>query len=154
MDGFGFFVGRNEKLPILACSHVSVKYPDRAPRDRILLRAFLGGARDPEILDRDDDALAALAHRTLSGLLRIEAEPVFQRIHRFPASMPQYPVGYRTVMQAIVERARHHRGLSLCGGVLGAVGLPDCVASAEAAAGSAMEHLENFSQRASRAAAS
>jgi oxygen-dependent protoporphyrinogen oxidase len=152
LDGFGFFVGRSERLPILACSHVSVKYPDRVPRNRVLLRAFLGGARDPELLDRDDDALVALAHRTLAGLLHIQAEPLFHRIHRFPASMPQYPVGYRTVMQAIVERSRRHPGLALCGGVLGAVGLPDCVASAEAAAASAMQHAESLWPRAARAA--
>ncbi len=154
LDGLGFFVGRSEKLPILACNHVSAKYPDRAPRDQVLLRAFLGGARDPELLDRDDAALVALTHRTLSGLLRIESGPVFHRIHRFPASMPQYPVGYRAVMQAIVERARRHPGLALCGGVLGAVGLPDCIATAEAAAVRAMEHAESLLQRAPRAAVS
>ncbi len=66
--------------------------------------------------------------------------------------MPQYPVGYRTVMQAIVERSRRHPGLALCGGVLGAVGLPDCVASAEAAAASAMQHAESLWPRAARAA--
>ena len=152
LDGFGFFVGRRERLPILACSHVSVKYPQRVPADRVLLRAFLGGARDPEVLERDDDDLAALAHRTLSRLLRIDGEPLFCRTHRFPESMPQYPVGYRAVMRNIEQRAQRYPGLSLGGGVLGAVGLPDCIASGETAASRAMEQVQDSSRRSARAA--
>jgi oxygen-dependent protoporphyrinogen oxidase len=54
--------------------------------------------------------------------------------------MPQFAVGYRSRMKAMVERARRHPGLALAGGVMGAIGLPDCIASGEAAAESAFEH--------------
>jgi protoporphyrinogen oxidase len=48
--------------------------------------------------------------------------------------MPQFPPGYRPRLDAALERAAGYRGLFLCGGATGAVGLPDCIASAEHAA--------------------
>jgi oxygen-dependent protoporphyrinogen oxidase len=140
LDGFGFFVGRVERLPILACSYVNRKFPGRAPEGHVLLRAFLGGARDPHVMELDDDGLVRLAHDCLAQLLRIRGRPSFARARRFPTSMPQFAVGYRSRMKAMVERARRHPGLALAGGVMGAIGLPDCIASGEAAAESAFEH--------------
>jgi oxygen-dependent protoporphyrinogen oxidase len=141
LDGFGFFVGRVERLPILACSYVNRKFPGRAPEGSVLLRAFLGGARDPQVMDLDDEGLLRLAHDCLARLLRIRGRPSFARARRFPASMPQFAVGYRARMTAMAERARRHPGLALAGGVMGAIGLPDCIASGQAAAESAFEHI-------------
>jgi len=134
LDGYGFFVGRAERLPILACSHVSVKFPERVPAGRVLLRAFLGGARDPHLADLDEAELARVAHQTVAGLLRIEGQPEFARALRFPESMPQYPVGFRARLAAIAAGLGRHPGLFAGGGAAGAIGLPDCVASGEAAA--------------------
>jgi protoporphyrinogen/coproporphyrinogen III oxidase len=47
MRGSGFVVPRIERNPLLAATWVTSKWPHRAPDDRILLRAFLGGGRDP-----------------------------------------------------------------------------------------------------------
>ena len=139
-DAFGFFVGRAERLPILAVSHVGAKFPERVPAGRVALRAFLGGARDPELLTLDDDALADLAHRAVAGLLRITRAPLWARVHRFPRSMPQYDVGFRVRLDALRERERRLPGLFLAGGAVGALGIPDCVASGERAAASAFSH--------------
>jgi len=139
LEGLGFFVGRAEGLPLLACSHVSVKYPDRAPGNRVLLRAFLGGARDPAVLRHDDAALRALAHDSLSSLLNIEGEPSMVRVHRFPSSMPQFPVGFRRNIERLRGLAVRRPGLILGGGTLGTVGLPDCIASGESAADQALD---------------
>jgi oxygen-dependent protoporphyrinogen oxidase len=152
LDNFGFFVGRTEGQPILACSHVSVKYPERVPRGRVLLRAFLGGARNPGVVDLADEGLVRLAHRSVAGLLKIEGSPLFTRAHRFPSSMPQYAVGYRRHRDAIVERSRRHPGLFPCGGVLGTIGLPDCIESGESAACEALAYLQAKQPRQSVAA--
>ena len=141
LEGLGFFVGRAEGLPLLACSHVSIKYPDRAPGDQVLLRAFLGGARDPAVLRHDDEALRALAHDSLSSLLQIEGESSMFRVHRFPSSMPQFPVGFRRNIERLRGLAARRPGLILGGGSLGTVGLPDCIASGETAAGQALDSL-------------
>jgi len=141
LSGFGFFVPAVERLSILACSYVNVKFPDRAPADRLLFRVFVGGARQPYLLEHDDEQLARLAHRTLTGLLQIEGQPLFHRVARFPGAMPQYPVGYRATVTEIERGLRRHPGLSLCGAVTGAFGLPDCVADGEKSALEAIDHV-------------
>ena len=47
LNGSGFVVPRTERTGILAASWLSSKWPHRAPEDRVLMRAFVGGARDP-----------------------------------------------------------------------------------------------------------
>ena len=130
---------RCERLPLLACSYVGTKFPDRVPQDQVLLRAFLGGVRSPGVLRHDDESLASLAHRCLSGLLQIRGTPQWYRAFRFPRSMPQYEVGYKSRIQGIRTGAERHPGLVVCGGALGAVGLPDCIAAGAQAATLAME---------------
>ena len=59
LNGSGFVVPRVERTGILAASWLSSKWPGRAPDDRVLMRTFIGGARDPEGLERDDNELVA-----------------------------------------------------------------------------------------------
>ncbi|HLB86250.1 MAG TPA: protoporphyrinogen oxidase, partial [Terriglobales bacterium] len=55
--GFGFLVPRNEGKRMLAATFVHNKFPHRAPEDRALVRCFLGGARDEQILKLSDDEI-------------------------------------------------------------------------------------------------
>ena len=48
LKGTGFVVPRAEGISITAGAWISSKWPQRAPEGQALLRAFLGGARDPE----------------------------------------------------------------------------------------------------------
>ena len=50
LDSFGFVVPAIEKRQILAGSFSSVKFAGRAPEDQVLLRVFLGGACQGELL--------------------------------------------------------------------------------------------------------
>lgn len=137
----GFFVPRTEQLPILACSYVSRKFEDRGPADTMVLRAFLGGATNPAVLENDDDHLVSLTHSTLTRLLGIRHDPVPARVYRFPSSMPQYQPGQATWIAGIRSRSQRHPGLFFAGSTLGAFGLPDCVQSGEDAASAAFAFL-------------
>jgi oxygen-dependent protoporphyrinogen oxidase len=134
LRGYGFFVPAASRLALVAASYVSLKFPERAPADRMLFRVFLGGARHPETLGFDDAGLARLAHRSLAGLLDVRAEPELARVWRFPGAMPQYAVGFTKDARATAEAFARHPGLSLAGSAAGAFGIPDCVASGERAA--------------------
>ena len=134
LDTFGFFVPRSEGSPFLAGSHVSIKFAGRVPEGRVLLRAFLGGAMHPGLLEQDDRALIELARTELERYLRIEGAPRMERIHRCPQSMPQFGVGDAARLRRIARRAESLPGLSICGGADGAIGLPDCIVSGERAA--------------------
>jgi len=138
LDGFGFVVPRSEGKALLAGTFASVKYPGRAPEGHVLIRGFLGGMLNAGVLAEDDDALVARARGELRDALGIAAEPVLTRLHRWPASMPQYRVGHLARVETIERALGALPGLSLAGAAYRGVGIADCVHSGEAAAEEAL----------------
>ena len=134
LDGFGFVVPRVERRAVLACTFSSVKYPERAPDGIALLRVFVGGAMQADLLAEDDRGLLQLAHRDVAALLGITGDPVLSRVWRHPGTMPQYDVGHLDRVAAIEARLEALPGLALAGGAYRGVGIADCVRSGEAAA--------------------
>src|SRR5947209_2082521 len=69
LDGFGFVVPIIERRAILACTFSSVKFAGRAPFGHALLRAFTGGALQPEIFALDEGEMIARVRKDLHDLL-------------------------------------------------------------------------------------
>ncbi len=134
LDGFGFVVPQAEGRRIIAASFASQKFPGRAPADKVLIRVFIGGALQPELLDLADDELRRLAIDELGELLQIKGQPVLIDIARWPRSMPQYHVGHIERVARIEKLVERHPTLALAGNAYHGVGIPQCIASAEAAA--------------------
>jgi oxygen-dependent protoporphyrinogen oxidase len=135
LAGSGFVVPRAERdVRLMACSWVSSKWPGRAPEGFALLRAFLGGARNPELLDREDHELGELAHAELARLLGIEGRPVLVRPYRWMRANAQHEVGHLARLQAIERRLARHPGLLLTGSAFRGTGVTDCVADGRAVA--------------------
>lgn len=134
LDGFGFVVPRSEARTVRACTFSSVKYPRRAPAGHVLLRAFVGGARDLAVLEEDDAALLARVRAELGAALGIRGEPVLARVDRHRAAMPQYVVGHLATVEAIERRLAQLPGLGLAGSAYHGVGIADCVRAGEQAA--------------------
>ncbi|MDR1989150.1 MAG: protoporphyrinogen oxidase [Acidobacteriaceae bacterium] len=128
MNGSGFVVPRAERTGILAASWLSSKWPHRAPADKILMRAFLGGTRDPGAIERPDDELIHLALDALRPLLGISAAPLLTRIFRWPQSNAQHNVGHLDRMAAIDRALTRWPGLHVTGSGYRGTGIPDCVA--------------------------
>jgi protoporphyrinogen/coproporphyrinogen III oxidase len=138
--GFGFLVPRKEERRLVACTFVHAKFNHRAPAGRALLRCFLGGSRDPEALHLSDHDAVELCRRELGSILKLDAEPSFYRIYRWPQSMPQYEVGHAERVDAILRRLRNHPGLFVAGNAYSGIGISDCIRTAKLAA----EHALNF----------
>ena len=128
LTGSGFVVPRAEHTGILAASWLSSKWPNRAPQDRVLLRTFIGGARDPQALERSDAELVQTSIAALRPLLGIEGEPLFTRIYRWERGNAQHEVGHLERMAAIERALARHPGLFVTGSGFRGVGIPDCVA--------------------------
>ncbi|HUI42823.1 MAG TPA: protoporphyrinogen oxidase [Terriglobia bacterium] len=140
--GFGFLVPRAARRRLLACTFVHTKFNHRAPIERALLRCFLGGSRDPEILDAGDEEIVRTVREELGSILGLREEPLFSRVHRWPRAMAQYVVGHAERVQAIAERLRGHPGLFLAGNAFSGIGVPDVIRTGEAAAREALKYLE------------
>ena len=134
LDAFGLVIPAIENRKILAVSFSSRKFPDRAPDGRVLLRTFVGGAMQPELLERDDDAIVDLVQSELRDILGVAGEPDFTKVARYKNAMPQYHVGHLDRIAGIEKRVAKHPGLMLAGNAYHGVGLPDCIHSGETAA--------------------
>jgi oxygen-dependent protoporphyrinogen oxidase len=137
-DGFGFLVPRSEGKRLLACTFVHNKFPHRAPEDRLLLRVFLGGSHDPEVLQIPDEEILRIVRVELRQILGLTAEPLFSRIYRWERSMAQYEIGHLERV-AEIERLRVGLpGLALAGNAYRGIGVPDCIKSGLDAADQAL----------------
>jgi oxygen-dependent protoporphyrinogen oxidase len=143
LDSFGFVVPAIEQRKIMACTFSSLKYAGRAPQNHILLRAFVGGALQPECFEVDDVTLEKTIRAELSGLLGVTAQPLFSRICRHPRSMPQYHVGHPALVQRIENSLAKFPNLALAGSAYHGVGIADCVRSGEEAAEKVFDQLLN-----------
>jgi oxygen-dependent protoporphyrinogen oxidase len=134
LDGFGVVVPSVENRSILAVSFLSVKFPTRAPAGTVLMRVFLGGATQPEMFERDDEAIRAVVLSELHDLLGASGEPLLLDVDRHARAMPQYTLGHIDRVEAIKQRTARHPGLVITGIAYEGVGIPDCVHAAEKAA--------------------
>ena len=140
LDGMGFVVPAIENQSITACTFSSLKFPHRAPEGKVLLRAFAGGALQQDLLERSDPDLLESVLSDLRQLLQIEGIPIFSRITRWTAS-PQYHLGHLDRISQIETEVSKIHGLELAGNAFHGVGIPDCVRSANQAAGAILQYL-------------
>ncbi len=133
LDGFGYLVPSGERRRVLGVLWSSTIFPGRAPAGHALIRTIVGGARHPELLDLDDEALIEVVVTELSvtmgGAL---PAPVFARVVRWPQGIPQYELGHLDRVAAAEAALRPTGGLHLAGNGLYGVSLADCVARADA----------------------
>jgi oxygen-dependent protoporphyrinogen oxidase len=132
--GFGFLVPRSEGKRLLAATFVHNKFPHRAPKDRALIRCFLGGTRDEGVLQVPDAEILNIVREELRQILGLNAEPLFTRIYRWKGAMAQYVVGHLDRLQRIEGLVKQWPGLVLAGNAYRGIGVPDCVRSGESAA--------------------
>jgi oxygen-dependent protoporphyrinogen oxidase len=133
LDGFGVVIPIVERRKILSATFSSTKFPGRAPKGHVLVRTYIGGACQPELLEQNDDELLAMAYQELVEILGIHGQPVLSHINRQRNAMPQYHVDHLSLAERITRRVDALDGLVLAGNSLHGVGVPQCIHSAEVA---------------------
>ncbi|MEI7861857.1 MAG: protoporphyrinogen oxidase, partial [Planctomycetota bacterium] len=136
LDAAGMVVPRAEGRRALAISFSSSKFPHRTPAGCVLVRVFLGGALDPATNQLTDEALAALAIGEAADLIGARGDPLLVQVNRWPRAMPQYHLGHLGRVARIGERLNAFPGLALAGNAYEGVGIPQVIASGQAAAAS------------------
>ena len=132
--GFGFLIPKIERERLAACTFVGTKFSHRVPDDRIVLRCFLGGIGDPEILKEGDETVVQITREELRRTLGLTAAPVSHVIARWPRSMAQYNLGHIQRVAEIRQRVKEIAGLHLAGNAYEGIGIPDCIQTGRAAA--------------------
>jgi oxygen-dependent protoporphyrinogen oxidase len=135
LDGFGFLIPSKEKRQILGTIWSSAIFANRAPAGHAALTTFVGGSRQPELLDRDDNGLLETVKSELGGIMGVKGDPVLSRVIRWERAIPQYNLGYGEIMEEINRTEERHPGLFFCGNYRGGIAVGDCVMNGEKIAG-------------------
>lgn len=134
MDAFGLVIPAIESRRILAVSFSSRKFANRAPDDCIILRTFVGGAMQPEMLKHSDAGLVTIVREELSEIFGVGGEPIHSIVTRYDRAMPQYHLGHIDRVAQIREHVAGLDGLEIAGNAYKGVGIPDSIRSGEEAA--------------------
>jgi len=134
LDAFGLVIPEIEQRDIIAVSFSSRKFPGRAPEGKVILRTFVGGAMHPEKMKLTDEEMKYSVRQELNSMLGVSGEPDFEEVVRYENSMPQYHIGHLERVTSIEKHVSKLDGLELAGNAYRGVGIPDSIASGEAAA--------------------
>ena len=135
----GVLVGSGESHAAKAFTYSSRKWSHLRHPGVLLVRGSLGrhgagGTSTPPALHRDDAELVAAVRADLAALTGIDTEPVDTLVARWGGGLPQYAPGHLDAVAAIESAVGTQPGLAVAGATLHGVGIPACIATADAAA--------------------
>jgi oxygen-dependent protoporphyrinogen oxidase len=144
LDASGFVVPKKENRMITACTYVSNKWTHTAPKDRVLLRCYVGRAGDQRFRSLTDEEIVQYVRQDLRQLMGIDATPSFTRVVRWDQAMPQYLVGHLDRMKEIEAKITSEiPGVFITGAGYYGLGVPDCILQARKTAARVCDHLIN-----------
>ncbi|MDP9092830.1 MAG: protoporphyrinogen oxidase [Actinomycetota bacterium] len=130
--GSGLLVGAREGFGVKAVTLSSQKWPMETG-DMTILRASLGRAGQAQILQREDSDLVGLVRHELRSLIDVDAGPIDAIVTRWGGGLPQYAVGHVEMVARVRQAVADVPGLAVCGASYDGIGIPACIASAQAA---------------------
>ncbi|MGB0743754.1 MAG: protoporphyrinogen oxidase, partial [Opitutales bacterium] len=130
LDGFGALVPECEQRKILGVLFPSSIFPGRAAQGEVLLTAFVGGERQPELATDKTDKVRNLVIDELRELLGVRKEPTFIHHRYWPKAIPQYKLGYGELLQQMKQIEAKFPGLKLAGNYRTGISLSYCIESA------------------------
>ncbi|KRK59586.1 protoporphyrinogen oxidase [Limosilactobacillus antri DSM 16041] len=134
LKGNGFVITRATQTPLTACTFISNKWTATVPKDRVVLRAFIGKPGDSTIANHSNAELGEIALHELQRILHFSAKPQWVETNRLVQSIPQYTVGHLDRVAKLKQHvATTYPGLFLIGTPYGGVGMPDCIRQAKTA---------------------
>ena len=113
LDGFGLLVPEVERRNVLGVDLLLHHLSGRAPAGHVLLTAFVGGVRNPDLANADLSTLTARVLDDLRLLLGVRGEPTFRAFHLWPKAIPQYTLSYGRFKEIMDDAERRNPGLGL-----------------------------------------
>jgi oxygen-dependent protoporphyrinogen oxidase len=134
LDAFGGLVPEVEKRKILGILFPSAIFGDRAPSEGALLSVFMGGTRNPELMEYGDDELIKIVTEEIGGTLWCKKDPDFLKINRYLHAIPQYGKESEIKLENIRTLQQMYPGLILAGNIRDGIGMADRVKQAKTVA--------------------
>ena len=142
LEGFGFLVPRGEKVRTLGTVWNSSLFPGRAHEGGVTITSFIGGATDPDIIQLQEEKIAAIVAAENARILGITGPPLEIAVWKYPRALPQYNLGHGHIVAAIRDAERASPGLFFAGNYLEGPAVGKCVANGFQAAEAVRKYLQ------------
>lgn len=127
LDGIGCMIPSREGYHILGTLWNSTLFAKRAPDGMVALTNYLGGRRDPEIVDQTDEELINRTITDLDKIVGLMDNPTIVRIIRHRSGLPQYSLGHQSLLRTVEGLPDRILGLSITGNYLRGISVRDCI---------------------------
>jgi len=143
LDGTGFLTPRQAQLVLTGNLWMSSLFSQRAPPGKVLLSAYLGGARSPQVLDWSDEQTLDAAQQQLQPLLGIKGAPEMLHLDRHDQALPLYHGAHQARLLQIRQCLQQLPGLYVEGNFAGGVSVRDRIAQACKVSRDIAQQLQN-----------
>lgn len=134
LDGLGVLTPTIEHRKVLGFLFSSTLFSHRSPDGHILLTAYVGGARQPELARLPREELIAMVKSEAVDLLGASAEQVFDSVRYWRHGLPQPDLGHASRIESLHQLEQEHPGLVVTGNYVTGVSTAACIDAALAAA--------------------
>ncbi len=141
LKGFGFVVPKKENRHIMAATWTSSKFEYRVTDNAVLIRCFVGGAANQDMVTQTDDVILNLVKQDINDIMGIKSDPIVVRIKRWIKAMPQYTIGHELRAKRIEQLTAGLGNIQLCGSAYHGIGISDCINSGNTAAQNVLKNL-------------
>ena len=111
--------------------------------DVLVMRCSIGRHREERVLQVPDEELVEVALHDLSDAIGLSVRPVDWHVQRWGGGLPQYAVGHLDRVRQVRVAVDKVGGLAVCGAAYDGLGIPACIASAEAAVDQVLTGLQD-----------
>jgi protoporphyrinogen/coproporphyrinogen III oxidase len=139
LDGFGMLCCWEKALsPLLGSIWASSLYPERCPKEEVLINLFFGGAHHRQVALWEPDELAQQAIEAAQWVLQVRQPsppPKLLKTFTYHRAIPQYGLGHTQRMDELAATLPQVLpGIALAGNYLAGINLNKCVLSGQLAA--------------------
>jgi oxygen-dependent protoporphyrinogen oxidase len=127
--GFGFLVPTKENTPLLGCLFNHFIFPDFSPSGQPSLTLMLGGANNPELLNKTDQEITDIGLQAIKERVGDLPQPSRSLIKRWENAIPHYTLGHLDRVEKI-EKITRNTKLTVGGNFLKGVAVTDCILNA------------------------
>lgn len=128
LNGFGGLHPKIENQFSAGSIWTSSVFPNRCPVDEVLLTTFVGGSQyiDNAILPKE--ILLGKLNEELCKNYKITGKPIFQHLHHWAKSIPQYDININEVYQQAEDLEKNN--IFVCANWKDGVSVADCIKKA------------------------
>lgn len=126
LRAFGGLVPSVEKRRILGVLFLSTFLKNKAPENGALLSVFLGGIRQPDMIELTDEQIIQVVKEELMEMFRLDSfSPELIKIFRYRKAIPQYGLESEQKLKIIAQLETKYPGLILAGNIRDGIGIAD-----------------------------